>query len=307
MSIDEASWSSIGAVERDTGLSKDTLRVWERRYGFPAPSRDALGERCYPAEQVEKLRVLKRLLDAGHRPGNLVQRGLAELHVLSSNVKPRELPLADQGLESELVAFVELLQSHDIDALRRGLSRAQLRMGLAAFISDLLVPLNTLVGDAWMRGSLEIHGEHAFTEVQQVVLRQALAGLLDPGIGSPRVLLSTFPGEPHGLGLLLAEAVFAIDGARCLSLGPQTPIWDLALAADAYRSDIVALGFTACMNPNQIFEGLVELRSKLPDRIAIWVGGSAPVLFKRPVAGVTALRDLAAIHGNLLEWHRNSR
>ena len=32
---------SIAAVERDTGLSKDTLRVWERRYGFPSPGRDA--------------------------------------------------------------------------------------------------------------------------------------------------------------------------------------------------------------------------------------------------------------------------
>ncbi|MCK7493491.1 MAG: MerR family transcriptional regulator [Comamonadaceae bacterium] len=35
-------------MERDTGLSKDTLRVWERRYGFPLPGRDALGERTYP-------------------------------------------------------------------------------------------------------------------------------------------------------------------------------------------------------------------------------------------------------------------
>ncbi len=41
---------SIAAVERDTGLSKDTLRVWERRYGFPTPGRDTLGERAYPLE-----------------------------------------------------------------------------------------------------------------------------------------------------------------------------------------------------------------------------------------------------------------
>ena len=39
---------SIAAVERDTGLSKDTLRVWERRYGFPTPDRDGFGERAYP-------------------------------------------------------------------------------------------------------------------------------------------------------------------------------------------------------------------------------------------------------------------
>jgi len=34
---------TIAAVERDTGLSKDTLRVWERRYLFPVPGRDAHG------------------------------------------------------------------------------------------------------------------------------------------------------------------------------------------------------------------------------------------------------------------------
>ena len=47
---------SIAAVERDTGLSKDTLRIWEKRYGFPLPTRDTQGERCYPMEQVERLR-----------------------------------------------------------------------------------------------------------------------------------------------------------------------------------------------------------------------------------------------------------
>jgi len=48
------------------------LRIWERRYGFPAPLRDAAGERVYPAEQVQRLRLLKRLLDSGHRPGRVV-------------------------------------------------------------------------------------------------------------------------------------------------------------------------------------------------------------------------------------------
>ena len=64
---------SIAAVERETGLAKDTLRVWERRYGFPTPSRDAFGERVYPLQQVERLRVLKRLLDVGWRPGRLMK------------------------------------------------------------------------------------------------------------------------------------------------------------------------------------------------------------------------------------------
>ena len=56
---------NIAAVERDTGLSKDVLRMWERRYGFPVPERDANGERRYPAAQVERLRLIKRLMDQG--------------------------------------------------------------------------------------------------------------------------------------------------------------------------------------------------------------------------------------------------
>ncbi len=74
---------SIAAVERDTGLSKDTLRVWERRYGFPQPQRDAYGERVYPLEQLDKLRLVKRLIDQGFRPGKIVGLPVAELQRLT--------------------------------------------------------------------------------------------------------------------------------------------------------------------------------------------------------------------------------
>ena len=73
---------SIAEVERETGLGKDTLRVWERRYGFPVPMRDKLGERVYPDEQVQRLRLLKRLLDAGHRPGKVVPLPAERLQAL---------------------------------------------------------------------------------------------------------------------------------------------------------------------------------------------------------------------------------
>src|ERR1700730_11838417 len=78
----------IAAVERDTGLSKDTLRVWERRYRFPLPSRDVSGERVYSRQDVEKLRVLKRLLDQGHRPGKVIGVGLGQPERLGGWANP---------------------------------------------------------------------------------------------------------------------------------------------------------------------------------------------------------------------------
>ena len=293
---------SISAVERDTGLSKDTLRVWERRYGFPTPERDAIGERAYSLDQVEKLRIVKRLMDGGHRPGRVVPMGVEELQQLSDITveAPRHPPAT---ATSDLKVLMELLRSNQVDQLRRHLQHLSMVLGLQRFVGEVITPFNTLVGDSWMRGQLEIHEEHAYSEVLQIVLRGALANLpTGAALDRPRVLLSTFPNEPHSLGLLMAETLFALEGAKCLSLGAQTPLWSMVLAAAAYKSDILALGFTGCMNPNQVVEGLTELRAKLPAHVEIWVGGSAPVLQRRPVEGVHALAALGDINGEVQRW-----
>ncbi len=294
---------AIAAVERDTGLTKDTLRIWERRYGFPQPERDAHGERAYSLDQVEKLRVVKRLMDGGHRPGRLMPMPLAALVELSENTVDSPRRSGRELAAPQLKSYLALMRAHDMDALRRLLLHAQIRLGLSRFIAEVVLPLNTQVGDAWMRGQLEIFEEHAYIECLQGVLRQALTAIPEAApLDRPRVLLTTLPGEPHGLGLLLAESLFAIEGARTLSLGAQTPVWDISLAVTAYRCDIVALGFTGCMNPNQVVDGLTELRSKLPSAVELWVGGSAPVLHRRRVAGVTALASLQDIHPQIERW-----
>ena len=76
---------SIASVERETGIGKDTLRVWERRYGFPTPGRDAFGERSYPQDQVDLLRVVKRLIDAGHRPGRILRLEPSQIVALADS------------------------------------------------------------------------------------------------------------------------------------------------------------------------------------------------------------------------------
>jgi DNA-binding transcriptional MerR regulator len=295
---------SIAAVERDTGLSKDTLRVWERRYGFPLPDRDSLGERSYPLDQVEKLRAIKRLLDAGHRPGRIVPLPVAELQALTDSTvgqTARSVEVALAG--TDLRARLDLIRQHDPRALRDEMNRLLMRFGLGRFVTEVVAPLNVAVGDAWMRGQLEIFEEHLYTETLQSVLRQALASVPPPaGNGRPAVLLSTLPGEPHSLGLLMAEVILALEGCRCISLGTQTPLWDVALAARACAVDVVALGFTGCINPNHVVDNLTELRSKLPASVAIWAGGTAPVLHRRPVEGVTPLASLDLLPAELRRW-----
>jgi len=299
---------SIAAVERDTGLSKDTLRVWERRYGFPTPARDGIGERAYTLEEVDKLRIVKRLLDAGHRPGRIVPLPLEALQQLSEQTLDQPMRAVEVAMgSSDVRAHLELIRSHDVPGLRAGLLRLLGRFGVARFVIEVVGPLNAAVGDAWMRGQMEIFEEHVYTELMQGVLRQAIIGLPEGSTaGGPRVLLSTFPGEPHGMGLLMAEALFTLEGCRCVSLGVQTPLWDIALAAKAHASDIVALSFTGCMNPNQVVDGLLELRAKLPATVALWAGGSAPVLHRRRVPGVMPIASFDEMSAELQRWRAAS-
>lgn len=295
---------SIAAVERDTGLSKDTLRVWERRYGFPSPQRDAIGERAYTLDHVEKLRVIKRLMDAGHRPGRIVPLSFGELQKLSDSTVDQPVRSPATALAScDVLAHIDLIRTHDVAALRSHLSHQLARFGIGRFVTEVIAPLNLAVGDAWIRGQMEIFEEHTYSETVQVVLRQAIASVPPPAPGSgPKVLLTTFPGEPHGLGLLMAEAIFALEGCTCVSLGTQTPLWDIVMAAGAHRADIVALGFTGCMNPNQVVEGLQELRGKLPPPAQVWVGGGAPVLHRRRVDGVLPLASLEQLGDEIRLW-----
>jgi DNA-binding transcriptional MerR regulator/methylmalonyl-CoA mutase cobalamin-binding subunit len=297
---------SIAAVERDTRLSKDILRVWERRYGFPSPQRDGVGERAYTLDQVEKLRVVKRLLDAGHRPGRIVPMPLDRLQELAEQTVDQAHGGVEVAMGAEhLRVYLDLIRAHDSLALRNELQHLMARHGVARFITDVLGPLSVAVGDAWMRGQMEIFEEHAYTESVQAVVRGALAAI--PQVhrdDAPRVLLTTLPGEQHGLSLLMVEARLALDGCRCVSLGVQTPVWDIALAARAYRSDVVVLSFTACMSPNQIIDSLTELRSKLPAAVHLWAGGSAPALQRRAVPGVLALHLLDELPTALQRWRQ---
>ncbi len=301
---------SISAVERDTGLSKDTLRVWERRYGFPNPERDAFGERIYPLEQVDRLRVIRRLMDVGHRPGKIIGLGMEELQALadtSTNHASGRFADSDLDLHPDIAHLLEVTKAHDVEELRRQLGQRLLRLGLARFVTELVAPLTQKIGDAWSRGQLEIYEEHLFTESMQVVLRSAISTIPQPG-NRPRVLLTTFPTEPHGMGLLMVEALLALEGCRCISLGTQTPIWDIVLASTAQQIDVVALSFSPVMNPNQVVDGLTELRAKLPRSVEIWAGGKCPILQRRPPADVRVITELTDLSSALSDWrHRHER
>lgn len=287
---------SIAAVERDTGLGKDTLRVWERRYGFPQPLRDAFGERIYPAEQVEHLRLVKRLMDQGLRPGTLLKQSSAALGEALARSQ------SELGAGDTADWLLPLLKRRDADRLRTEFAQRQARDGLERFVIDTIPALNRRVGDGWMTGEIEVFEEHLYTELVQNQLRAAIHALANRGT-RPCVLLTTVKDEEHLLGLLMAEALLAANGASCLSLGAQTPVADIIGAARGTATDIVALSFSAAYPWRKARDSLLELRARLPEPCELWAGGGGLAGRRITIPGVRAIDDLRAIAPALAEWH----
>ncbi len=289
---------SISSVERDTGLSKDVLRVWERRYAFPQPSRDAKGERLYPLDQVERLRTIKRLMDAGHRPGKLL--ALTDVALANLDKQQASTRSASQ-LDERVQHIMTLLRANDDVGLRQTLSQLLMKQGLQDFVMQTVAALNREVGEAWIRGDLQIYQEHVFTQMVQSVLRAAINGIAHRQ-SSPCVLLTTFPNESHGLGLLLVEALLAPEGAQCISLGPETPVQQIAAAAIAYRVDVVALSFSSAYSIKQAHAGLRSLRELLPQHVRIWAGGAMVSRLRVDPNNVTVVSSLSGTLDVLKQW-----
>jgi methanogenic corrinoid protein MtbC1 len=203
----------------------------------------------------------------------------------------------------EIQAWLQLVRDHVPARLRRALGQALLRQGLASFVLDLAIPFLHAVGEAWAQGRLAVFEEHLASDVLDTTLRSALAATPEPGTSSvPRVLLSTLQGETHGLGLLMADALFSVEGCACMNLGCQTPSQDLAAATAAYRADIVVLSSSTAANPVKLAEALAELRALLPAPVELWTGLPHAGLLRRGVPGVRLFDRLDSIASQVQRW-----
>lgn len=293
----------IAEVERDTGLAKETLRVWERRYQFPNPERDELGERIYPFMQVEQLRVIRRLLDHGFRPSKVLGKNLGQLHEMLDSINESSLT-QDQMIRC--ASLLKLLRLHRSAELRQTLNQILTREGLKRFIIDTVAPLNQAVGDAWVRGEVTVPEEHLYTEQVQNVLRHAIQS--QQGVDDrPNILLTTFPDEAHQLGILMVEALCLAEGANCLSLGTSLPIADIAKYSQEGNFDVVALSFSAAYPSQMAVRDLKQFRERLDQKIEVWAGGQALNRKERRLPGVRVMSDLEKIQVMIKSWREIRR
>jgi methanogenic corrinoid protein MtbC1 len=277
---------SIGALSRATGIPVETLRTWETRYGFPVPERRPSGHRLYSAAVIPRLRRIAEALARGHRAGQIVPASDADLQqLLGAPAPPPPMPAAGDG---EIPHLLALVRGFEAGALTQALLSAAARLGPLAFLETLAAPLLTEVGQAWADGRLEVRHEHFLSERLGDVLRSLRLGHAERATG-PLVVFATPPGESHGLGLQMSALVAAHAGCRTLYLGTETPVADMVSLSRDRGARALALSVSAS-SPRSRTSGVARtLRSALPRRTVLAIGGAgAP----RPATGIRVFADL---------------
>lgn len=286
---------SIGDVARITGISPETLRIWERRYGRPEAVRLPSGHRRYTDEHVNWLRRVAEALAHGHRPNKVIPLDESGLDALLGDVAD------DDTTSEEIDRLMGWLLDFRAMEIRAALEARWDPENPARFFTHRLTPFLRAIGRGWTEGKVEIRHEHFASEIVIDLLRRLRAGFPPPRKG-PAVLLTTLEGERHGLGLQMAALLCAARGIPFHLLGVDTPDDDIAAAANELE-DVRVVGISVSLGSGGVDTDrrLASLRSKLPADIRIIVGGEGARGVRRGPRGVEYVEDFDAWEKALVE------
>lgn len=295
----ESTTVAISAAARVVGVSVDTLRKWQIRYGL-GPSRVSVGgHRRYTPEDLERLAAVRALIAQGTPTAE------AARHVLRTptpglpvgpGLPPDVLPLG-----ARLAAAAEAL---DGPAVRRIVDDRLAETGVVATWEQLLRPVLRTVGARAMTSPHAVAMEHVLSHVITSAVTKAAAlparaeTSPDRSSTTPSVLLACTRGEEHALPLAVLKAALAERGTRATLFEPHTPLETLVDAAT--DPSTATRSASPCRSrPAVVLFALLELADSAPDVLAplrarsqlVLAGPGWPSTTTKHVLHTTNLRD----------------
>ena len=260
---------SVAAVARHTGVPAVTLRAWERRYGFPRPSRASGGRRLYTQRDIWTVRALR----SQTLQGVPISRAIALLGAGSSLAPPLEQPIGD---ESPLTALGDQLLEALLDlAAGRAttvLSEALSLLSVEDVCLGVMQPALNEIGRRWHAGEASVAQEHFATGLVRARLLSLLQHALT-GADQPAILAACPPGEWHELGLLMICLFLVRRGYAVGYLGANLPAAELARLVQQRTPQLVLLSAQTDATAEALGEVLRTLRRLPPQRPELAYGG----------------------------------
>jgi MerR family transcriptional regulator, light-induced transcriptional regulator len=236
----------IHRVAKLTGLSKDVIRVWERRFGLLKPTRGANRYRNYSDEDVALLRFLKEQLDAGGSIGELAKLGREELLGRARASAPR-------------VSFVD-------NAFSR----------LLRELLSTLNPFNRVTFEKRLNGAVAVV---PFEEALHGILLPLQNQLPVAEFGA-KVVVACPPGEEHDIAALTVAYRCRVRGCRVYYLGANVPIASLTNLCGKVEPDLTIISFPLALSDDQATELVQALADEVSPVSNLAVGGHGAIAMR---------------------------
>lgn len=258
----------VKTVSQLTGIPRNTLVAWERRYGILGPARSEGGYRLYTDQDVGYLKELRALVDGGLSISEAISR--QGLKPAPGREEPSSHGMDPQGLAEELL---ERLLEFDEDGAASLIRRVSL-MPFEDAIEDVWRPLLSRVGENWQAGEISVAQEHYVTGVVREHAQGMFRALERGGGGGPRVALACVAEEQHDLPLMLLAVQLRRRDWRVIWLGASVPTGDLCAFAAAQRPDVICLSATAGREPEAVLDIARQVLGNAPRTSVVAVGGA---------------------------------
>jgi MerR family transcriptional regulator, light-induced transcriptional regulator len=289
----------IRATAKITGISLDTLRAWERRYQAVVPERFGRG-RQYGPEQIERLLLLRRLVQKGHAIGGIAALADQELKDLLTAQPSQETP-GPEPPRDMLAPVLRAIDSFDSVRAADELSRLAAVLAPRDLIYQVAVPLMLEVGTRWHSGAFSIAQEHLVSQM----LRNLLGGMLHlfrPSRPAMKMVFATPAGESHEFGILAAAMLASLAGIEPVYLGPNLPALAIADAAWRVSARVILLGITLATEITA--DDVRGVAEAMPENVELWIGGasSGDLDLSKLARPTILIKDLGALEHQCSRW-----
>jgi methanogenic corrinoid protein MtbC1 len=268
-----------------TGVPRNTLLAWERRYGLVRPARLANGYRSYSEGDVALLRQVKALVDHGHAISEAVGLVLAPV--------PRQ---PGPTLDHQRARLLDTLLRFD----HEGAVRVVAQLGQLPYeqlLDELYLPLLRELGERWAAGTTTVAQEHFASAFVRERMHSMLIALERREATGTTALLACFEGERHDLGLMAAAIRLALRGWRITWLGADVPVDDLIGAVREVEPALVGVAVIHPAPAEALVDAAVSIRAAAPASARVVIGGDGLPIDLDEVDGVEWTRDASALLG----------
>jgi len=268
MSTNATSSLNLKAVLQETGLTADTLRAWERRYGLPTPERSPGGHRLYSHRDIE---IIKWLISK-QEDGLSISRAVDLWNDLTTD---NHDPLAEEkniqaintstfpssGLENMRNAWVQACMKFSESEAENVLNQAFSMYQVEQVCLEILQSGVAEVGNYWYMDQATVQQEHFASSLAMRRLDALLAATPLP-YRTKTILVGCPPEEWHAFMPLMLTLFLRRRGLNTIYLGANVPQERFTETANFIKPNLVVLTaqqLHSAANLNQVAHILHEI------------------------------------------------